>query len=98
MAKKPPSHLFTPTERDLIRLELIPLFGQELELANGLFLHTWRGGLQKNQPKAMRGMLDRGPLEIRTNPMEQPAAFFTRVGLAALRQFRGDRRAMNPER
>ena len=41
----PPSEsLFTPQERELIRLELMPRFGQEPDLANGLFLRTWRGG------------------------------------------------------
>ena len=54
---------FTLQERELIRLELMPRFGQEPELANGLFLRTWRGGPQKGQPKipkAIQSMLDRG--------------------------------------
>ena len=34
---------FTPQERDLIRLELMPRFGQEPELANGLFLRATLG-------------------------------------------------------
>jgi hypothetical protein len=38
---------FTPTEGDLIRLEVMPRFGQEPGLANGLFLRTWRDGPQK---------------------------------------------------
>jgi hypothetical protein len=33
-----------PQERDLIRLELRPRFGQDPDLANGLFLRTWRDG------------------------------------------------------
>ena len=100
MPRQPPSP-FTPQERDLIRLELMPRFGQEPELANGLFLRTWRGGPQKGEPKiskAMQGMLDRGLLEIRTNPMGRQAAFFTEAGLAALRLLLEDRRAMDPER
>jgi len=35
---------FTPAERDLIRLELMPRFGQDPDFANGLFLRTWRAG------------------------------------------------------
>ena len=92
---------FTPQERDLIRLELMPRFGQEPELANGLFLRTWRGGPQKGEPKipkAMQGMLDRGLLEIRTNPMGRQAAFFTEAGMEGLRQLLEDRRVMDPER
>src|SRR3954451_16400512 len=92
---------FTPQERDLIRLELMPRFGQEPDLANGLFLRTWRDGPQKGQPKipkAIQTMLDRGLVRIGTNPMGRPAAFFTEVGLEGLRQLLQNRRAMDPER
>src|SRR5215208_5589322 len=92
---------FTPQERELIRLELMPRFGQEPELANGLFLRTWRDGPQKGQPKipkAIRSMLDRGLVEIRPNPMGRPAAFFTETGLEGLRQLLQGRRVMDPER
>ena len=92
---------FTPAERDRIRLELMPRFGQEPDLANGLFLRTWRDGPQKGQPKipkAMQGMLNRGFVEIRLNPMGRHAAFFTKAGLEGLRQLLQDRRVMNPER
>jgi hypothetical protein len=92
---------FNPAERDLIRLELMPRFGQEPDLANGLFLRTWRDGPQKDQPKipkAIQTMLDRGLLRIGTNPMGRPAAFFTETGLEGLRQLLQDRRVMDPER
>jgi hypothetical protein len=95
---KPP---FTPQERDLIRLELMPRFGQEPDLANGLFLRTWRDGPQKGQPKipkAIQSMLDRGLVKIGTNPMGRQAAFFTEAGLEALRLLLQDRRAMDLER
>jgi hypothetical protein len=65
-----PTSPFTLQERDLIRLELMPRFGQEPDLANGLFLRTWRGGPQKGQPKipkAIQSMLDRGLVRIGTN-------------------------------
>ena len=92
---------FNPAERDLIRLELMPRFGQEPQLANGLFLRTWRGGPHKGEPKipkAIQSMLDRGLVEIQPNPMGRQAAFFTEAGLEALRQLLLDRRAMDPER
>src|SRR4051795_13541028 len=92
---------FTPAERDLIRLELMPWFGQEPELANGLFLRTWRDGPQKGQPKipkAIQSMLDRGLVEIRPNPMGRAAAFFTEAGLGGLRLLLQDRRVMDQER
>src|SRR3954465_12642320 len=96
-----PTSPFTPPERDLIRLELMPRFGQEPDLANGLFLRTWRAGPQKGQPKipkAIQTMLDRGLVKIGTNPMGRAAAFFTQAGLEGLRQLLQDRRAMDPER
>src|SRR5215213_6089768 len=93
--------LFTPKERELIRLELMPRFGQEPDLANGLFLRTWRDGPHKGEPKipkAIRSMLDRCLVRIGTNPMGRAAAFFTEAGLEGLRQLLQDRRAMDPER
>ena len=92
---------FTPQERDLIRLELMPRFGQDPDLANGLFLRTWHSGPQKGQPKipkAIQTMLDRGLVRIGTNPMGRPAAFFTETGLEGLRQLLQDRRVMDAER
>jgi hypothetical protein len=80
---------FTAPERDLIRLEMGMRFGQYPELANGLFLRTWRAGPHKGEPKipkAIQSMLDRGLVEIRPNPMGRQAAFFTDAGLKALRQ------------
>src|SRR5215217_7433222 len=96
-----PTSPFTPQERDLIRLELMPRFGQEPDLANGLFLRTWRAGPQKGQPKipkAIQSMLDRGLVRIGTNPIGRAAAFFTEVELEGLRLLLQDRRAMDPER
>src|SRR5690242_2380389 len=93
--------LFTYQERDLIRLELMPRFGQDPDLANGLFLRTWRDGPQKGEPKipkAIQSMLDRGLVTIGTNSMGRPAAFFTEAGLEGLRQLLQDRRVMDPER
>src|SRR5919202_1585022 len=96
-----PTSPFTPQERDRIRLELMPRFGQEPDLANGLFLRTWRTGPQKGEakiPKAIQTMLDRGLVRIGTNPMGRPAAFFTDAGLEGLRQLLRESRAMDQER
>ena len=92
---------YTPQERELIRLELMPRFGQDPDLANGLFLRTWRAGPQKGQPKipkAIQTMLDRGLVRIGTNPMGRAAAFFTETGLEGLRLLLQNRRAMDSER
>jgi hypothetical protein len=62
MPRRPESP-FTPQERDLIRLELMPRFGQEPDLENSLFLRTWRDGPLKGQPKipkAIQSMLTAG--------------------------------------
>jgi hypothetical protein len=96
-----PTSSFTPQKRELIRLELMPRFGQEPDLANGLFLRTWRAGPQKGQPKipkAIQSMLDRGLVRIGANPTGRAAAFFTEIGLEGLRLLLQDRRAMDPER
>src|SRR4051794_12335538 len=92
---------FTQQERDLIRLELMPRFGQDPDLANGLFLRIWHSGPNMGEPKipkAIQTMLDRGLVRIGTNPMGRPAAFFTEAGLEGLRQLLQDRRVMDPER
>src|SRR5919199_6174187 len=91
---------FNAAERDLIRREMGLHFGQPPCLADGLLLRTWRGGPQKGEPKlppAVRSMLERGLVELRTE-RSGPRAFFTEAGLAALRQLLRDRRAMDPAR
>src|SRR5690349_10696265 len=96
-----PTSPFTQQERDLIRIELMPRFGQEPDLANGLFLRTWHSGPQKGQPKipkAIQTMLDRGLVTIGTNPMGRAAAFFTETGLEGLRLLLQDRRVRERER
>jgi hypothetical protein len=91
---------FTAAERELIRREMGLHFGQYPSLADGLLLRTWRGGPQKGEPKlppAVRSMLERGLVELRTE-RSGPRAFFTEAGLTALRQLLQDRRAMDPVR
>ena len=83
MPRQPELSPFTPPERDLIRLELMPRFGQEPDLANGLFLRTWRDGPQKDQPKvpkAIQSMLDRGLVSLRQLLRESRAMDSVRYG------------------
>ncbi len=103
---KPPSPApstaaaFTAPERDLIRRELHPRFGQDPAVAEGIMLRTWRGGPNAGQPKlppAVQSMIERGLIELRTGG-RWPVAYFTQTGLAALRQLAQDRRAMEPTR
>ena len=66
----PPS--FAAAERDLIRREMGPHFGQLPSLADGLLLRTWRDGPQKGEPKlppAARSMLECGLVEVRNRPV-----------------------------
>jgi hypothetical protein len=75
-------------------------FGQYPRLADGLLLRRWRGGPHAGEPKlppAVRSMLERGLVEVRTD-RSGPRAYFTGAGLAALRQLLQDRRAMDPSR
>ena len=91
---------FTAAERDLIRREMSLHFGQYPSLAEGLLLRSWRGGPQKGEPKlppAVRSMLERGLVELRTE-RSGLRAFFTEAGLAALRLLLQDHRAMDSVR
>ena len=91
---KPLQASFTASERDLIRREMGMHFGQYPSLADGIFLRTWRGGPQKNEPKippAVRTMMDRELVEIR-NTERGPRAFFTVTGREELRRLLLDRR------
>ena len=94
------TNTFSPAERDLLRRELGRHFGQDPLISDGLFLRTWRGGERRGQPKippAVQSMLDRGLLRLEIT-QRGPRAYFTKTGLAALRQLVRDRRAMDPTR
>ena len=97
---EPPAWPFTPPERDYIRRELDMFFSTLPRVADGFQLRTWRGGPMAGQPKVpppLRTMLDRGLMEIRTDP-PFPRAYFTEAGLAALRMMAQDRRYMDPKK
>lgn len=92
------SVLFTSAERQLIRYEMIPRFGREPRIADGIMLRTWRGGPNAGQPKippAVRSLLERGLVEIFSEG-RWPTARFTDTGLSALREMARDRRALDP--
>ena len=62
----PPSP-FSTAERNLLRHEFLPRFGQVPSLPDGIRLKVWRGGPQAGQPKvpaAVASMLNRGLVEI----------------------------------
>jgi hypothetical protein len=91
---------FTAKERELIRHEMGTHFSQYPSLADGIFLRTWRGGPQKSEPKippAVRTMMDRGLVEIRTTE-RGPHVFFTEAGLGELRRLLLAGRYMDPAR
>lgn len=87
----------------MIRRELGQHFGQFPTVADGLFLRTWKGGPQAGQPKlppAVRSMIERGLVEVRADGRwpRWPRAFFTGIGLEALRELAGDKRLLDPQR
>lgn len=95
-----PPHLFTASERDLIRRELGMHFGQLPSVADGLFLRTWRGGPHAGQPKLpppVRTMLERGLVEVRADG-RWARAHFTEDGLDALRELARHPRLFDPMR
>ena len=62
---------FDAREREFIRREFGVHFGQPSYLADGILLRTWRSGPEKNQPKlpaAVRSMIERGLVELRSGP------------------------------
>ena len=91
---------FTPQEREYIRRELDMFFGTLPSVAEGFQLRTWRGGPLAGQPKvppAVRTMVERGLVEIRTDT-RVPKVHFSEAGLAALRLLALDRRYMDPQK
>ena len=95
----PPSCPFDAREREFIRHRFGVHFGQPSYLAGGILLRTWRSGPEKNQPKlppAVRSMIERGLVELRSGPRDV-RGFFTEAGIAGLRQLVADRRLMNPQ-
>jgi hypothetical protein len=93
--------VFTSSERAFIRRELCQHFSSYPTVAEGFFLRTWRAGPQAGQPKLpapVQSMQARGLVEICLHQQRWARAFFTKAGLAALRQLAMDRRALNPVR
>ena len=94
----PPSP-FDTAERNLLRLEFLPRFGQVPAVTDGIWLRVWRGGPQAGQPRipaAVASMVERGLVEIGSDSIGFRARF-TLAGIAALRLLAQDRRALNPK-
>ena len=94
-----PSPPFNTAERNLLRHEFLPRFGQAPVLADGIWLRVWRGGSQAGQakiPPAVASMLERGLVEIGPDRIGFRARF-TPAGMAALRVMVQDRRAFDPK-
>src|SRR3954470_15365887 len=94
----PPPLLFTAPERDLIRRSFCMQFSQYPSAAEGILLRTWRGGPCAGEPKvppAVRTMVERGLMELRTDG-RWPRAHFTEAGWATLRHLAQDRRLLDP--
>ena len=95
----PPSP-FTTAERNLLRHEFLPRFGQAPSVTDGIWLRAWgSGGPQAGQPKipaAVASMLERGLVEIGPDRIGFRARF-TPAGMAALRVMAQDRRALDPK-
>ena len=73
---RPALVLFTAPERDLIRREFHPRFGQDPSVADGIMLRTWRGGPNAGQPKlppAVQSLLARGLVEAGIAPGDRVA-------------------------
>ena len=97
---KPPAPPFTSAERAWLHQELGVRFGAPPQIADGLFLRSWKSGPEKGKPKlppAAQSMLARGLIEIRPARIGY-AAFLTDAGLAAFRLLVLDARAMDPAR
>ena len=97
---KPAAPPFTVAERAWLRQELGVHFGAPAQIADGLFLRTWKSGPEKGKPKlppAAQSMLERDLIEIRPARIGH-SAFLTEAGLSALRLLVLDARAMDPAR
>ena len=90
----------TTAERELIRGEMGPHFGQLPSLADGLLLRTWRDGPQRasRSCRPRRGACWSVAWSRPETGRCGPRAFFPEAGLAVLGHLLRDRRAMDPAR
>jgi hypothetical protein len=91
--------LFDVRERAWIRRDLALYRDHPSDLGEGLLLRAWKDGPEKGKPKlppAVRSLVDRGLLEIRT-AAGGPRAFFTLEGSDALRLLISDERFVDPD-
>lgn len=90
---------FTAEERELVRAEFHPRFGQTSSIHDGIILRRWTSGPDKGRPKLsgpVQRLLDRG-LAVLCEDGSWPRAAFTAAGLAALRALLANRRYLDRE-
>ena len=91
---------FTTGERAYIRGELDQFMSSLPTVAEGFMLKTWRGGPNAGQPKlpvSAQGLVERGLMRL--DPAARPPRlFFTKTGLAALREMMSDGRFADPRK
>ena len=87
-------------ERKFLRNGLRAFFGKPPTLENGIFLQSLGRGDKRGMakiPKSALGLVERGLLEVRKAHIGH-AAFFTEIGLEALRALAlSGRRALDPK-
>lgn len=94
-----PPATFTAAERALIRQAFGVHFGRYPLVADGILLRIRKSGPEAGQPKlppAIKTMIERKLVEVGPGQYG-PRAFFTKAGLAALRQLATDHRSLNPD-
>lgn len=91
--------LFDVRERAWVRRELALYRDRPSGFGEGFLLRAWKNGPEKGKPKlppAVRSLVDRGLLEIRSEASGS-RAFFTPEGVDALRLLLTDERFVDPE-
>jgi hypothetical protein len=92
--------VFTPAERNLIRMEFMDRYGEALSLREGIWLRRWAGGPDAGKPKiksVVQSMLDRGLVEIVDPGRGIPKAHFTAAGIEALRAMAANAKQLPPD-
>jgi hypothetical protein len=92
----------TRQEVAYIRAEMLPRFGSEPRLSDGLILKTWKSGPLSGSPRlpsAVSSLIERGLAEVRRpSPREPSRAYFTALGIASIAAEIKDKRVFPPNR
>ena len=91
----------TRQEVAYLRSELLPRFGVQPRVADGIILRSWKSGPLSRTPRlpaAVKTMVDRGLLDVRQRDPAQPfRAFWTETGLRALFNAFNNGRSFDPD-